>query len=117
MTLRVAIASNDGTTVNLHFGHADRFHVYDVAPGAITFVEVRKNAPSCQPGEGRHPAHLRTLESLADCQAVVVAAVGPHALGLIEASGIACYQSEDLIASVLTELADLGARRDAATLQ
>ena len=110
MSIRVAIASRDGVTVHQHFGHAERFHVYDVAPDRVALVEIRDNAPSCSPGEEKHGAHLRTLDLLADCEALVVAAVGPHALRLIEARGIACYQSEDLVPDVLRELALLEAR-------
>lgn len=117
MPLRVAVATRDGSTVQYHFGHAERFHVYDVAPGSIGLVDVRENVPSCQGGAGRDAAHARTLDLVADCDALVVAAVGPHALQLIEERGISCYQSEDLVPSVLAELAQLYAGAGAPNLQ
>jgi nitrogen fixation protein NifX len=117
MTLRVAVASRDGRNVHLHFGHADTFHVYDVSADAIALVEVRGNAPSCEPGGGKEAAHLATLDLLGDCQALVVAAVGPHALRHIEARGLACFVSEDSITSALAELATLEAGGDASNVQ
>ena len=30
MDIRVAVASSDGRTVNLHFGRADRFRIYRI---------------------------------------------------------------------------------------
>ena len=102
--MRIAIASADGKTVHQHFGHATHFQIYEVMAGQAALVTIRENAPSCGPEE-RPAAHQRTLDLIADCEAVVVACVGPHALRLMEARGIACFESEDLITNVLAELA------------
>ena len=35
--VRVAAASDDGKTVNLHFGQAQEFYIYDLFPGEWRF--------------------------------------------------------------------------------
>ena len=113
--MRVAFASEDGKRVHQHFGHATRFWVYEVSPAGAALVDVRDNDPSC--GSVEQPeAHARTLDRLADCDALVIACIGPGALRLVEARGLTCYETEDLVASALAELA-LDVRRRAGAHQ
>jgi nitrogen fixation protein NifB len=113
MTLRVAVATEDGVEVQ-HFGHATRFSVYDLDRMEIRPVGSREDAPSFAPCEERAAAHQRKVELLRDCQALIVARVGPHALRLIEAQGIAVYESETPVAEALEELAAAEALEPAA---
>lgn len=109
--MRVAFASEDGQRVNQHFGHATRFWIWDLdAAGGAALVDVRDNEPSCGPIE-RADAHARALDRLGDCDALVVACIGPGALGLVAARGLACYETEDLVASALAELGPEARRR------
>jgi len=104
MGLRVAVATEDGVEVQ-HFGHATRFHVYDLDRAGIVLVAAREDAPSSAAAEERAAAHQRKLELIRDCGALIVARVGPNALRLIEAQGIAVYESQDPAADALKELA------------
>lgn len=104
MGLRVAVATEDGVVVQ-HFGHATRFHVYDLDRGKIVLVERRKSRISSVPGEER--TEDRALNVVRDCQALVVARVGAGALRLIEARGMVVYESQAPVASVLRELAEV----------
>jgi predicted Fe-Mo cluster-binding NifX family protein len=104
MTIRVAIASSNGTTVHQHFGHATHFRVYALGDGAPELVEVRESRPTCGPGEEREDSHDRTLGLLSDCAAVIVSCIGPSALRQVKARGLACFVSEGLIDEVLEEL-------------
>jgi nitrogen fixation protein NifX len=38
--MRVAFTSNDGKTVNEHFGQATHFHVWEIGPETAEFVEI-----------------------------------------------------------------------------
>jgi predicted Fe-Mo cluster-binding NifX family protein len=106
MGLRVAVATDDGVVVQ-RFGHATRFHVYDLDREKIVLVERRKSGPSSVQGEAQ--AEDRALDVLRDCQALVVARVGAGALlRLIEARGMAVYESQAPVASVLRDLAVRG---------
>ena len=42
MSLRVAVASSDGKTVNEHFGQASRFLIFDIKYDLIELIEERK---------------------------------------------------------------------------
>ncbi len=102
---RVAVASQNGATVHQHFGHATHFRIYDLRPDGAELVEVRENVPSCGPGEENAHAHLRALDLVRDCTALVVSCIGPGALRHVKARGIACYQTEALIEDILRQLA------------
>ncbi len=104
MGLRVAVATEDGIDVQ-HFGHATRFHVYDLDGAGISLVEKRENGPLPTPGEDRAAAHKTKVERIRDCQALIVARVGPNALRLIEEQGIAVYESQNSVTDALNELA------------
>ncbi len=105
MGLRVAVATEDGVGVQ-HFGHAIRFHVFDLDGTGISLVEKRENGPLPTPGEDRAAAHKMKVERIRDCQALIVARVGPNVLRLIEEHGIAVYESQDDVADALNELAE-----------
>ena len=98
--IRVAFASNDRLHVNLHFGAAECFVIYDVAPGRADFVgigefdravmkgENRGRAMSDQVADEQLAAQLggvavltedkvaEKIEFLADCAAVYASSIG-----------------------------------------
>jgi len=94
--LRVAFASNDGSTVNLHFGGAERLVVYDVAPGQADLVGIGQFVKAEQVGEsGRtgltgtaHDKVLVKLDFLEGCHAVYAASVGTSSIRRLMAAGI-----------------------------
>jgi len=48
MSIKVAVASNDGKVINQHFGHAQEFLIFDLNDdGTFEFVETRENVPTC----------------------------------------------------------------------
>ena len=44
---KIAVATSDGIVVNQHFGHADKFYIYEIQDDIFTKVEVRQTAPAC----------------------------------------------------------------------
>lgn len=46
MSIRIAVATSDGKNVDLHFGKADRFQIYELQNGKFVFLEERKAASS-----------------------------------------------------------------------
>lgn len=104
--LKIAFASDDRTRVNLHFGGAERFVVYDVSPGRADLVGEAEFRPARQKGEN---AERRTddeppppedpdappedkvavkLEFLHDCAAVYAASIGASGIRRLMAAGI-----------------------------
>ncbi len=51
--LRVAFASTDQVHVDLHFGAAERFVVYDVSPGEAELVGIGEFTPALMTGQNR----------------------------------------------------------------
>jgi nitrogen fixation protein NifX len=94
--LRVAFASNDGTTVNLHFGGAESLVVYDVAPGQAdlvgtgTFVKAEPVGESARVGltGGVQDKVLAKLDFLDGCHAVYAASIGTSSIRRLMAAGI-----------------------------
>jgi predicted Fe-Mo cluster-binding NifX family protein len=83
MDIRVAVASSDGRTVNLHFGRANRFRIYRITDAQCEFLEERVSTPACS-GQ-QHDDNLldRTAELISDCKAVVAAQIGGGAIDVL----------------------------------
>ncbi len=98
--MKIAVASDDGTFVSQHFGHAPYYVVFTVEDGQVTGREVRdkphhgsQGAPHHgQPGRGAHHEggqfHGRMASSIADCSAVLVGGIGAGAYNSLVAQGI-----------------------------
>jgi nitrogen fixation protein NifX len=71
-TIRVAFASNDHAHVNLHFGAADSFVIYDVVPGEADLVAIGRFAHVEMKGENKDKGYAR--ESVASEPSPLVSA-------------------------------------------
>ena len=81
---KVAIATTDEINVNLHFGHADEFSIYEVdaESGEGEHVERRKIAQTGCSGEGCWGSEVfdSIADQLSDVEYVLAAKIGPHAV-------------------------------------
>ncbi|MGA9406860.1 MAG: NifB/NifX family molybdenum-iron cluster-binding protein [Bacteroidota bacterium] len=88
---RVAIATDDGTTVSSHFGHARFYEVLNFSDGKVTKRERREKAGHHSFGTaeselgdhngGAHEERHQTMVSpVLDCQAVIVRGMGQGAV-------------------------------------
>jgi lactoylglutathione lyase len=73
--LRIAVASRDGTTVNLHFGQTQEFLVYDVTAEGASLI-ARRDIESNALSAGEDPRET-VCRILADCKVLLVAKIGP----------------------------------------
>lgn len=91
--VRVAVASRGMGKINLHFGHATEFLIYDVAGAEVRLVGVRKvqaycnGTADCAP-EGKRLAMEETMELLADCRLLLSSGIGPKPLERLQNAGI-----------------------------
>lgn len=78
-TLRMAVASTDGRTVDAHFGHAREFLVFDVSPMGARLVERRDIERYCSGpvtcGDAA-PALAGAIAALRDCAILLCARIG-----------------------------------------
>jgi predicted Fe-Mo cluster-binding NifX family protein len=87
----IAVASKSGTEVDLHFGHAERFLVYDCAAGKprlIRNVPVEKYCSFDPVHAFRKPQFQAIIEALAGCKAVVTAMIGDYPRQELEKAGM-----------------------------
>ncbi len=103
----VAVATKGGGRINLHFGHAAEFQVYEVDSRGARFVGHRRVDAYCQGGQGDDNAIDGTLKALLGVSALFCAKIGgkpkrlladcdieandSYAFDYIEASIIAWY--------------------------
>ncbi|TLM65901.1 MAG: dinitrogenase iron-molybdenum cofactor biosynthesis protein [Deltaproteobacteria bacterium] len=87
----IAVASKSGTEVDQHFGHAERFLIFDCAAGKpqlVREVAVEKYC-SYDPNHAfRKPQFQAIVESLAGCSAVVTAMIGDYPRQELEKAGM-----------------------------
>lgn len=99
-TLKVAVATKGHGQVDLHFGHADDFHVYEVDKNGIRFVEKRVVEHYCQGGFGDEDKREVIIRALADCTGLLVAKVGDGPKKRLQDAGI---EASDAFAYGATE--------------
>ena len=101
---RVAVASSDGVHVDLHFGKAHQFYLYDISGAEPRRLGVRIAERACI-GKGHDAGRLAdTIERLSDCQYLVVAKIGAGAANLAEGAGLAPYELPGTIEESLEKL-------------
>lgn len=101
MTHRIAIASSDGRNIDLHFGRAGQFYIYDIDETDYRFVEIRKAQMILNHAADEFE---RAAESIKDCLAVFVSKVGKVALIYIIANGLRVFEAPYPIEGVLDKL-------------
>lgn len=99
--LKVAVTSKQGKLVNLHFGHATEFLIYEIAGTKISLAETRQvdkyclGMDDCDEDQARRDA---LIDVIADCDAVLTMRIGYHAQQKLLERGIAsveyCYTVE-----------------------
>jgi predicted Fe-Mo cluster-binding NifX family protein len=103
----IAVASKDGRDINQHFGHAERFLIFEVGDGDAKLVDEKKVERYCSYDQD-HPlrAHLLAAiaEALAGCRAVVCAQIGQGPQMEMERLGIDVFVADGSIRTTLVEL-------------
>lgn len=106
----IAVASKDGKEINQHFGHAERFLIYNVENNDAKLVDERVVERYCS-FDPEHPLRGHLLRgiaaALAGCRAVVTAQVGEHPKGELEKLGVEPFVTNGPIKITLVELAKI----------
>lgn len=93
LATRVAVATRGMGKINLHFGHATEFLIYDVAGREIRLAGVRKvqaycnGTVDCAP-EGKRAAMEESMELLQDCQLMLCSGIGAKPQERLQRAGI-----------------------------
>ncbi len=104
--MKIAVITNDGKTISQHFGRAPHYLVFTVEEGEIADKELRDkvghrqfaNEPHDHDSEndprghgfGAHSdaKHVRMIESIQDCAAIIVRGMGRGAYLAMEQANI-----------------------------
>lgn len=102
--MKIAVITDDGTTISQHFGRAPYYLVATVENGQIVKRELRDKLghthfmnqphPEEQPGQPHgmdatsHDKHLQMSEAIADCEALLCRGMGMGAYQSMQARGI-----------------------------
>ena len=104
----IAVASKDGKEINQHFGHVERFLIYEVDGETVRLVEERAVERYCR-FDPDHPLRSHTLKDTADalkgCRAVVCSMIGEAPKVELERLGVEPYVFEGEITATLRDLA------------
>ncbi|WP_431067075.1 nitrogenase cofactor biosynthesis protein NifB [Methylotuvimicrobium sp.] len=113
----MAVATSGQGVINVHFGHAKEFLVYEASPDGVRFISHRKADQYCGGdttcGDGESVLQ-RTIRSLEGCEAVLCSKVGFEPWELLEQAGImpngehAMEPIEDAVMAVYKEMAQSG---------
>ena len=90
---RVAIASTDGETVNIHYGKSELFYIYIVDDDeGYDLLEKRSVQPVCQEGKHDKSAMDTHVQQFTDCKYVIASRIGSGALQSLTAAGITAME-------------------------
>ena len=87
----MAVATSGQGVINMHFGHAKEFLIYEASPEGVRFISHRKTDlycsgdDSCGDGESVLQVTIRTLEG---CEAVLCSKIGFEPWDMLEQAGI-----------------------------
>lgn len=121
----MAVATSGQGVINMHFGHAKEFLIYEASPDGVRFISHRKTDlycsgdDTCGDGESVLQVTIRTLEG---CEAVLCSKIGYEPWDMLEKAGIipngehAMEPIEDAVMAVYLEMAAAG-KLDTASIE
>jgi nitrogen fixation protein NifB len=113
MKVLVAVATEGHGRVNLHFGHATEFQIFEVSASEALFVGHRRVDLFCQGGYGEDEQLPSIVKAINDCHAVLVAKIGACPKDELKAAGIEPidqYANEFIEKAALSWFADYASR-------
>lgn len=114
--MRVAIPTNDMTTISAHFGRSKGFMVYDLEKNKVvnfryllnTFTSHAKNKEK-ENDHGKHKhSHETILNSLAKCKVVIAGGMGKRLFNDFNEKGIQVYVTQEKSIHKVLELLSKG---------
>ncbi|SHI65186.1 nitrogenase cofactor biosynthesis protein NifB [Propionispora hippei] len=93
---KVAVTSRNRRMIDLHYGYAEAFHIYETDGSRSTFLETRNVAKYCSGKatcEESEAVKAVVVQSFADCHAVLTMRIGYEAQKRLQERGIAVIES------------------------
>ncbi|MCM1507704.1 MAG: dinitrogenase iron-molybdenum cofactor biosynthesis protein [Ruminococcus flavefaciens] len=103
---KIAVASSDGIVVNQHFGHAEKFLIFEVNGCDFHFTEIRTVEPVCSFRNHDDERLTENLQKIQDCKYLLVSRIGAGASMRAEQLGITPmelpYMIEEAVQKVIS---------------
>ncbi|MBC7117690.1 NifB/NifX family molybdenum-iron cluster-binding protein [Methanothermobacter tenebrarum] len=95
--MKIAVASSDGENVDLHFGKASKFIIYEFDGEKVEMIDERKvNVDFAEKHQW-----MKTLDAVRDCDIVIAVQAGLRAKFGLEEAGIKFVSDEGPIDDVI----------------
>ncbi len=91
--MKIAVASSDGKTVDLHFGQAYHFLIFQMGKNGLEFLEIREK--SKKPVYDHEYRWKRGLEILKDCRVIFCRRIGDEPRQVLQELGIEVVESKN----------------------
>jgi|SRR5574344_387860 predicted Fe-Mo cluster-binding NifX family protein len=113
MNYKIALASKNGSAVDLHFGLANHFLIFQIDSNAkiAHFLENRSTTAACLASccskGNEEKSFCEISKQLNDIQAIFVSKIGENAAKYLEGKGMTVYEAaypiEPLIQKIITD--------------
>lgn len=99
--MKIAVASNNGKTVNLHFGDASCVLIFEIDGNQVNFVELREKPR--KPIKDHSDRWRHSLELVNDCKAVLCSKIGPEPKETLQNEGIESIESQKKVQDAIKD--------------
>ncbi len=102
--IKVAVGTKTGISIDVHFGHARQFLIYELRPDSCQLLEAREVDHYCHGQHGSDSAMQKILFTIKDCHAVFSAMIddGPKSkLAAIGVQSVSDFGHEAIEASII----------------
>jgi nitrogen fixation protein NifX len=72
--MKIAVASTNGKIIDLHFGDANRFLIFEIENGEGKFQEIREK--TAMPLNNHQERWIASIDLINDCKAVLCSKIG-----------------------------------------
>lgn len=74
--IKVAVGTKTQISIDVHFGHAKQFLIFELTPSDCKYIETREVENYCHGHHGSDSAMQKILHTIKDCHAVFSAMIG-----------------------------------------
>lgn len=99
--MKIAVASNNGKIVNLHFGDASHCIIFEVDGNQVNFVELREKPR--KPIKDHSDRWVQSLELISDCKVVLCSRIGPEPKEALQNKGIEAIESQKEVVEAIKD--------------
>ncbi|MDR1721711.1 MAG: nitrogen fixation protein [Methanobrevibacter sp.] len=102
--MKIAVASTDGKEIDLHFGDANQFFIFDLNSDENKFEEIRKKADI--PLQEHTERWRASIDLIEDCKAVLVSKIGKEPQIELRKLGIKAIKLDCKVKDAVKECAE-----------